>query len=184
MTLNDDVKEYRPKDISNPYIIIPIMLVCIWVGVNAIFKAYTQVSLAKYIYFLIIFGGGSLLFVYLIYANIRNSIYIHTTETDITGWNVFKVKRCSIEFAEITHIQITTKRVINLIIKDINSNKITMSFCREFVLLLGEILEKSTNCENIDIDFKILLKQGRYPGIESIRDKWNSDGVNLSQHTP
>lgn len=182
MTLNDDVKEYRPKDIRSPYITFPIMLACMWVGLKFIFTAHSQVTMGIYVTVSLIESGAILLFGYLIYANIRNSIYIHTTETDIIGWNVFKVKRCSIEFTKISHIQITTKRVINLIIKDINSNKMTMSFCREFVPLLDEILEKSTNCNGVDIDFNYLIKTGRYKGIELLREKYNNRIKNQEQN--
>ncbi len=173
MNKNEEIKTYKPDDIRSPYIILPILFFVMWMGVKIIFTGYNQVSFSKYMFFVILFGSAILFFSFLIYASVINSIYIDTTDKEIIGWNVYKIKRGSLKFPEIALIKVKSKNVLDLILQDVNSKKLSISFSKEFVPLLDEILEKSVNCQRIEIDFDYFIKNRRHPGIEVVKDKYN-----------
>jgi len=165
-------KLYRPKDIRT--IIPPIVfIICIITCFSFIFTAYWQIPLKAYI-FVSLFAVYSIYFLSkLFYYSYTNCLYVETTEEDISGKNMYKMKRGIIKFNEIKEIWIT-KGYIILYIKDIHGKIIGISFGEEMVHLLWEILEKSENCIRIDCKYDYVMKHMKYkqlPEIKPLLDK-------------
>ena len=165
-------KLYRPRDIRT-LVTTPVFVVGIITWISIIFTGYWQVSLTKYIIISLV-GVGSIYFLSkLLYYSYANCLYVETTEDEISGKNSYKMKRGVIKFNEIKEMWIT-KGYIILYIKDIHGNKLGISFNKEMVPLLKEILEKSENCIRIDCKYGYVMKHMKYeqlPEIKPLLDK-------------
>jgi len=168
---NPILKKFQPEDIRSPYWGFPILGAAIYVSVLFVLTGYKYKPLEEYVLFSIVLSIGAFSCSYLIYANIKHSLYVETTDSEISVKNKLKIKRGSLEFNKIKELWIT-KRIYIIYLKDIHDKTITIVLRDEFVPLLDEVLEKSVNLERVDIDFKYFSK--KFKGIEELKEKYFS----------
>ncbi len=168
MTETSKINKYRPKDIRSPYVGFPILFFVIWFSTKFITQAYSEVPIHIYITFSIIFIIAFFFSTYLVFANIVHCLYIESTDNEITGKNIFKIKRGSLKYSEINEI-IITKGVFIICLKDIHGKKLTIIFRKEFIPLLNEIFGKAENCEKININYDYFIKRKVYSEISQIK---------------
>ena len=162
-------KRYQPEDIRSPWATI-ILIASIIGGFYIIITGYWywQMPFKKYLFASLLMALGIYSCSQLIYYHLLNCTYVETTEEEITGKNLYKMKKNVLKFNEIKEMWIT-KRVIVIHLKDIHGNRLGILFNDEFIPVLKEILEKSENCTRIDFNYEYFIKHKVYRQISEIK---------------
>jgi len=159
-------KRYQPEDIRSPW--ATIILIAVIISSFYIIAGYEQIPSQNYPFAFLLSVGAIYFCSLLIYYHLLNCTYVETTEEEITGKNLYKMKKNVLKFNEIKEMWIT-KRIFVIHLKDIHGNRLGILFHDEFIPLLKEILEKSENCTRIDFNYDYFMKHKVYRQISEIK---------------